>query len=164
MTRRDWQVSVFPRPDAVMALGGYRVGFLDRAIDCWSQALALASAHLEGQFDKADYSFLFEALNGVGIEPDMGTPNEQMAEPVVQAGKRPGLAFAVYGDQMGQRVQALASKVRDLDYLHAWATLWGLLCFRENCPGVDPARVEWWKTEFVKAQAHPRSRRQKQPA
>ena len=144
-----------------MALGGYRVGFLDRAIECWSQALALAlaSGHLEGQFDTADFAFLFDALNDVAIEPDVATPNESMAQAVAKAGQRPGLAFAIYGDETGQRLQALVEKVRSLDYLHAWAILWPHRCFLENCDGLDPLRVEWWKMEFVKAHAHPRGNR-----
>jgi hypothetical protein len=164
MTRRNWQISVFPRPDAVLSLGGYCVNFLDRAIDCWSQALGLTSGHLEGQFDRADFAFLFEALNDVGIEPDVATPNEQMAEAVEQAGRRPGLAFAIYGDETGQRVQKLADRVRGWDYLHAWALLWPLRCFKENCEGHDPLRVGFWKMEFVEANAHPRGKQQKQPA
>jgi hypothetical protein len=159
MSRRPDQMSFFPRPQAVMGLGGRRVHFMENALDCWLEALTQASADNQVRFDAGDFRFLYEPLHDAMIEPYVANPSERMVEAVEMASQRPALAFEVFSDETGQRVQKLTEKVRNLDYVHAWAILWPLWCFRENCKGLDPARVEWWKMEFVRGHAQQRGKR-----
>lgn len=151
MSRR--QISVYPNPEAVDALGGHHSPLLSRAIESLSALHSSASALLDKVLDRAHWLFLAEALKDTSLSPSTANLSQRLADAVEDAAQRESLAFAVYGDHPGKRLQNLAATVRSLNRLYAgflvWSVQWLWLYGRD----VDPALCQWWQPAFRAAHA-----------
>jgi hypothetical protein len=139
MSRR--QISVYPDPDAVDALGGHHSSLLSRAIESLSTLHSFASANLDKVLDRADWNFLAEVLKDTSLEPSSANLCQRLGEAVENAGQRDSLVFAVYGDDTGKRSQKLAATVCSLDRLHAGVIVWSVQWLWLYASDVDPGEV-----------------------
>jgi hypothetical protein len=97
------QISVYPDPDAVDALGGRHSSLLSQAIESLSALHSFAIANLDKVLDRADWNFLAEVLKDTSLKPSSTNLCQRLGEAVEDAAQRDSLVFAVYGDSTGKR-------------------------------------------------------------
>jgi hypothetical protein len=162
MTRR--QITVYPDPDAVAALGGHHSPLISQAIESFAALQASATENLETALKRDDWIFLAEALKNSYLRPNSSYLSERLAKAVEDAAKRDGLVFSVYGDSTGRRPQVLAAMVRRMDHLHAGVILWSLQWLWEYGRDLEVSLCEWWKPGFRQAYARRHGKLKRFPA
>ena len=130
--RQKKQISTYPSDLAWELLGGGASTVATAAVECWAQALAEATLANEDSFGPDDWVVLAAWLRGRNVH-----------EIVYHSIRAPSVIVSMalsegYGGDSA-RLQAVADKIRALDYVHVWAMLWAL-----DWKQRSGAEGEWW--------------------
>jgi hypothetical protein len=172
MARSDKRYMVYPAPKAVEVVGDSTPA-LNQAIECWGAVLARAIAdnsdiflksHFEdlgdGKIDEHyvhDWGVLADALKGVRVDPDFGNPAYLLSSAVEDAHRLNKVGFRWLEPNLdfdGTRevdpaIYELVEKLKNLDYVHAWAIIVTVQWFWEQCEqGMDIRNDAWWTLPF----------------
>jgi hypothetical protein len=165
MARSDTRYSVYPAPKAVEVVGNSAPA-LNLAIECWGALLARAMADNARTFSKSyselvgdrryehclhDWALMGTVLRTIKVDPDFANPGELLATAVQDAHRLESIGDDWYfADESARKdrdaaVDALADKLRMLDYAHAWAVISATQWFWEHSDeGIDIKKEEWW--------------------
>lgn len=124
--KRD-SMSVYPPRQIAATLGSYRSKPFTQAVRCFAKLLEPATAYMSSQITKHEWCFLADAVEGRedGFDPAGATPGEHLAQMVDRA-----IEFEVGLARLGRggakAAASLAARLRELDYLCAWAVIYTL--------------------------------------
>lgn len=136
------QMSVYPPDRTGVTLAGYTSVFFTQAIRCWAKMMEAAAVEMETAFSAAEWNYMAAACQEVvwDFDPERDRPGEAVAERVER-----GARYEVRSDILDpKKAQTLGKKLRDLDYLHAWAVIWALQWGEKNQDTIGEAD-QWWK-------------------
>jgi hypothetical protein len=187
MARSDTRYSVYPAPKAVEILGSTSPA-LNQAIECWAALLVRASGDNSKTFVKSwgedpfvgenplhEWGALADALKEVRLDPDFPHPGILVAAAVEDDYRLGDAGYKWFSSECGERMKddeyaryrddvivRLVKKLRDLDYVHAWAIVVTVRWFWEHHDeGID-INDPWWTVAFRRqwAQKHSASKRE----
>jgi hypothetical protein len=173
MARSDTRYSIYPAPKAVEIVGNTSPA-LNQAIECWAALLVRAIADNSRQFEEADYvdmdftnkwwqmkewSLLAEALKGLHVDPEFANPGQLLATAVEDAHRLEyiGSECLNWGEcdstiikekHIDAEVKKTVEKLRNLDYVHAWAVIVTVQWFWDHHEGIDLKNDLWWTLAF----------------
>lgn len=139
-------MSVYPPRKVEIPLGGYRSTPFTQAIRCWAKLFEPACVEVAAAFSSEEWQFLWAATKGdtTAFDPEHSRPGSMIAERIERAIVfQIGLEELHKSTKIGkERAAAIAERVRQLDYLHAWAVIWALQWRADFKNGVPDG--EWW--------------------
>jgi hypothetical protein len=129
-------------------------------LDCWAEAIAQATAGLEGRLTRAQWNYLFAALLNCYVQPELREANLAVALQLEDYHRHnpcaPFWASSPTPDKgpsdpyAEEWVHALAGEVRRMSYVEVRAILVAVrwagprVCDRV----IDKERDEWWTLRF----------------
>jgi len=186
MARSDTRYSVYPAPKATEVIGDTAPA-LNLAIECWAALLARAmadnarrfwnvqSTHATGKkedmYSLQEWCVLADTLREVDFDPEFARPSELIAAAVEDANKLENVGSKWFSMDLppeeysevelaDQRVGELAKKLRELDYVHAWAVILAVRWYWDHFEeGVDISKDAWWTMAFRRKWAPERDTR-----
>lgn len=173
MARSDTRYSIYPDPKAVEILGSTSPA-LNQAIECWAALLVRASGDNSKKFSESyratgpfpenplhEWGTLADALKDVRLDPDFPHPGILLAAAVDDAYRLEDAGYKWFSSEFGETMKddeyarhldnaiaSLVKKLRDLDYVHAWAiavTVWWF--WEHHDEGID-IKDPWWTVAF----------------
>jgi hypothetical protein len=133
--RQKKQVSTYPSDAAWELLGGGASTVATAAVECWAQVLATATQDNEESFTPQQWEAMSDWLGGRVVHEIV---NHSIQAPRVVVAM--ALTDSAYGAD--KVLEAVADKIRSMDYAHVWAVLWALDWRQRSGEGV--AAAEWW--------------------
>jgi hypothetical protein len=127
---RHRSTSVYPSPGTVEVLGGYHSKLLNRALECFAYQLSLAKARNEKVFKPKDWEYISLVLGSrkkekrPAFDPHSERISIDLAAALREGHERLYLGGQVFGRGAEAKVEDLAERVGDLDYVRAWAAVW----------------------------------------
>ncbi len=175
MARSDARYSVYPAPKAVEIVGDTAPA-LNQAVECWAALLARATADNSRKIEQAEdyqirqlmgkewqmneWSLLAEALKGMRFDPGFANPGQLIAAAVEDAHRLEYIgaecldwgccdSSVIKDKHIDAEVGRVVEKLRNLDYVHAWAVIVVVQWFWEHHDeGIDIKKDPWWTLGF----------------
>ena len=174
MARSDTRYSVYPTPRAIDVVGNSAPA-LNQAIECWAALLARAMADNDRTFEQADrvemhferkmwqmneWALMAEALKDMRFDSEFTNPGQLLATAVEDAHRLEyiGAKCLDWGEcdstiikekHIDAAVNKVVEKLRNLDYVHAWAVIVAVQWFWEHHDeGIDIKENPWWTLPF----------------
>ncbi len=174
MARSDTRYSVYPAPKAVEVVGNSAPA-LNQAIECWAARLARAMADNDRTFEQADrivmhferkmcqmneWSLIAEALKDKRFDPEFANPEQLLATAVEDAHRLEYIgakcldrgehdSTIIKDKPIDAAVNEVVKKLRNLEYVHAWAVIVAVQWFWEHHDeGIDIKEDPWWTLAF----------------
>lgn len=110
------------------------------AIECWAMTLNAELDELIDYFAPEDWEVMKLSVSS------LNHPNSEVYEPqtvvanIVAAADKTVHVGKIYGDQREKKVSELVAKIKQLDYVQAWAVINAILWAREH-----NEIKEWWR-------------------
>jgi hypothetical protein len=141
--------SVYTPKRVGVVLGGFRSSCLGQAVLCWGKVLEQASLAVAGQLKPGEWAFLAEAAAGKEFEfdPEWSDPGNQLAQTAERGCSYELGLHHLHKDRAKARdaAAALAKRLRDLEYVHAWAVITALQWRADHSGRAAVAEnEEWW--------------------
>jgi hypothetical protein len=128
--RQKKQISTYPADWAWELLGGGASTIATAAVECWAGVLGTATVENEEVLTPAEWEAMSDWLG-----------DRKVHELVYHSIRAPRVVVSMFllDSTHGGTLQAVADKIRTMDYLHVWAVLWAL-DWRQRTATVG----EWW--------------------
>lgn len=139
-------MSVYPPRYVGAPLGGYRSTTFSTALRCWAHVLSEAALEVAQCFAQEEWEYVFHSIRGRTIEPEFSRPGAMLAELAVQRHRNTGAGDELPGRSPDRAVDAVAEKLRELNYAQAWAVVVACGWREEHDPADRPAG--WWTVAF----------------
>jgi hypothetical protein len=175
MARSDRRYSIYPAPKAIEVVGSSAPA-LNEAIECWAALLVRAMADNNRLFGQAEepqirqlmgkewqmneWSLLAEALKSLRFDPEFANPGQLLAAAVEDAHRLDYIgsecldwgecdSTVIKDKHIDAEVAKVVGKLRELDYVHAWAVILAVRWFWEHRDkGIDIKEDPWWTLAF----------------
>lgn len=139
-------MSVYPPAHVAVPLGGYRTKPLSNGIRMAAHLVANAAVNVASRFAPVEWEYVYKSFNGREVEPESNRPGHHLAEAVEQHHARFGAKDVLDGKDVEKSVSKLCDKLRQLDYLQAWAMLIAIR-WREEYDH-ETAKDGWWTLAY----------------
>jgi len=147
MTRGNKKLTVYPSSGALARLGATTEGdvasTLNLAIEVYATLIAYATRDIARVLRPDDWRYLADVLNSTMYMPDVD-PRAQITGNVEDAHALEGRGNKWYSRDPNGRVAKLASKINEMDAIHAWAVIWAVRTFWLDPERYDLTNDEWW--------------------
>lgn len=137
--KRVGRTTIYPSPRALESVG-YGSVALNQAIECWGVQIAHTAHDNAELLTRQEWKYLADVNNGTRWMPRDTSPASGLEAQVLDGDKLDGL-----GAKWDVDAEALAAKLRPLDYTHAWAVILACEKFWRNHETIDMEKDEWWR-------------------
>lgn len=107
---KDRMTSVYPSERAIEILGGKQSSLLNLAIECWATRLKLAERKVQLVLKGRGLGLIRQLLADRKPDP---------TDPLIGT-----ILAAVCREQLGDKGEALAQWLEEVDYVEVWAAIW----------------------------------------
>lgn len=170
MARSDTRYSIYPASKAVEVIGDTAPA-LNQAVECWAALLARATEENskkilksrfsdlgEGRIDVHylhEWGVLADTLREMRFDPEFPNPSPLIASAVDDANRLrrvghrwldPKLDFDA-SNEVGPAIFKLVEKIKEMDYVQAWAIIVAVQWYWENHEMIAKAD-EWWTLAY----------------
>jgi hypothetical protein len=139
------------RADRVLGLSATQevpIARIHQHLEAWATGLADATLDNENLFSRQEWNLIADVCNGTLWQGSGSSPGILLAANVGDGHRLDGAGEKWLGYPAAGKVALLTSKVRDLDYLHAWAVITAVQVFWDHCNEIDHSEDEWWTLRF----------------
>ena len=136
------RITVYPDEQTLRVLGE-TTPELNRALEVHGEQIVRATAAINDQLCRGEWSYLADCFNGTLFEPGFSNLGDCLAHGVEDEDE-----FYRTGQKRGVTVAALAEKLRRLSYIEAWAVVTAISWFWQHHEQINVDQDEWWTIGF----------------